>query len=63
VFENRALTRIFCPKRDEVKREYRKLHHDEFNDLYFSPNNFREIKSIRMIFKGNVACMVERRGV
>jgi len=32
VFENRAL-RIFGPKRDEVTREWRKLHNEERNDL------------------------------
>jgi len=34
VFENRALRRIFGPKRDEVTREGRKLHNEELNDLY-----------------------------
>jgi hypothetical protein len=33
VFENRVL-RIFGPKRDEVTREWRKLHNEELNDLY-----------------------------
>ena len=34
VFENRVLRRIFGPKRDEVTREWRKLHNEELNDLY-----------------------------
>jgi hypothetical protein len=34
VFENRVLSRIFGPKRDEVTREWRKLHNEELNDLY-----------------------------
>jgi hypothetical protein len=38
VFENRVLRRIFGPKRDEVTEEWRKLHHEELNDLYSSPN-------------------------
>ena len=38
VFENRVLRRIFGPKRDEVRREWRKLHNEELNDLYCSPN-------------------------
>ena len=39
VFENKVLRRLFGPKRDEVTREWRKLHNDELNDLY-SPNIF-----------------------
>ena len=38
VFENRVLRRIFGPKRDEVTEEWRKLHNEELNDLYCSPN-------------------------
>jgi hypothetical protein len=40
VFENRVLRRIFGPKRDDVKRECRKLYNEEPNDLYSSPNLF-----------------------
>ena len=40
VFENRVLRRIFGPKRDEVRRVWRKLHNEELNDLYSSPNIF-----------------------
>ena len=32
VFENRVLRRIFGPKKDNVTREWRKLHNGEFND-------------------------------
>jgi hypothetical protein len=45
VFENRVLRRIFGPKRDEVTGEWRKLHNEELNDLYCSPNIIRVIKS------------------
>ena len=45
VFENRVLRRIFGPQRDEVTRELRKLHNEEPNDLYCSPNIVRVIKS------------------
>ena len=43
VFENRMLRRIFGPKRDEVAGEWRKLHNEELNDLYSSPNISRVI--------------------
>ena len=35
VFENKVLRRIFGPKRDEVTSEWRKLHNEELNDLYY----------------------------
>ena len=33
VFENMVLRRIFGPRRDEVTREWRRLHNVELNDL------------------------------
>jgi len=63
VFENRMLRRIFGPKRDEVTREWRKLHNEELNDLYFSSNIVRVIKSRRIRWAGHVARMGERRGI
>jgi len=41
----RVLRRIFGSKRDKVTREWRKLHNEELNDLYCSPNIVRVIKS------------------
>jgi hypothetical protein len=57
VFENRVLTRIFGPKRDEVTRKWRKLHSEELNELYCSPNIVRVIKLGRMRWAGHVAHM------
>ena len=44
VFENRVLRGVFGAKRDEVTGEWRKLHNEELNDLYCSPNIVRGIK-------------------
>jgi hypothetical protein len=63
VFENGVLRGTVGAKRDEVTGEWRKLHNVELNDLYYSPNTFRVIKSIRMRWAGHVARMGERRGV
>ena len=43
--------------------ECRKLHNEELNDLYSSPNIVRLIKSRSMRWAGHEACMWERRGV
>ena len=62
MFENRVL-RIFGPRRDGVKGEWRKLYNEELNDLYSSPNIVRVIKSRRLRWAGHVARMEEGRGV
>jgi len=63
MFENRMLRRIFGPMRDEIRREWGKLHNEELNDLHSSPNTVRVIKSRRMRWTGHVARMGEWRGI
>jgi hypothetical protein len=55
--------RIFGPNRDKVTGEWRKLHDEELNDLYSSPNLDGVIKSRRMRWTGNVARVGEGRGM
>jgi hypothetical protein len=52
VFENRVLRRIFGPKRDEVTEEWRRLHKEKLNDLYYSPNIIGAIQSRRIRWCG-----------
>ena len=61
VFQNMVL-RIFGPRRAEVTGEWRRLHNEQLNDLYCSPNIVRVIKLRRMRWAGHVACMGEERG-
>jgi hypothetical protein len=63
LFENRVLRRIFGPRRDEVKGEWRKLHNGELHNLYSSPDTIRQIKSRRMRWVWQVECMEEERKV
>jgi len=62
VFENMVLRRIFGPRRDEVMGEWRRLHNEDLNDLYSSPNIVQVKKSRRMRWAGHVAHMGEERG-
>ena len=62
VFENMVLRKIFGPRRDKVTGEWRRLHNEELNDLYCSPNIVRVIKLRRMRWAGHVARMGEERG-
>jgi hypothetical protein len=58
-----VLRRIFGPNRDEVTGGWRKLHNEEFHNLYSSPSIIRMIKSRRMRLTGHVARMREKRNV
>jgi hypothetical protein len=63
LFEDRLLRRISGPKRDEITGECKKLHNEELNNLYSSPNTDRVIKSRRMRWAGYVVRIGNRRGV
>jgi len=56
-----VLRRIFGPRRDEITGEWTRLHNEELNDLYTSPNIVRVRKSRRMRWAGHVARMGEER--
>jgi len=62
VFENIVLRGIFGPRMDEVTGDWRRLHNEELNYLYSSPNIMRMIKSRRMRWDQHVARMGEERG-
>jgi len=55
MFENGVLRKIFGRKRDEVTGEWRKLHNEELNDMYSSPNIVGLINSRRIRWAGHVA--------
>jgi len=63
VFENRVLSGIFWPKRDEVTGEWRKLYNEELNDLDSSLNFVRVTISRRIRWAEHVTRMGKRRGV
>ena len=62
MFENMVLRRIFGRRKEAVTGEWRRLHNEEPNELYSSPNIVRVIKSKRMRWAGHVARMGEERG-
>jgi hypothetical protein len=61
VFENMALRRVFGPRRVEVTGEWRILHNEELNDLYYLPNIVRVVKWKRMSWAGHVARLGRRK--
>jgi hypothetical protein len=61
VFENSVLRRIFGPKRVEVIGGWRKLHNEEFHNLYSSPSIIRIIRPRIMRWSGHVAQIGEKR--
>jgi len=48
MFENRALRRIFGPKREEVVGDWRRLHTEELHNLYALSDVVRVMNSMRM---------------
>ena len=63
MFENVVLRRLFGPKRDEVTREWIKLHNEQLSHLYTLPSIVRVVKSRRMRWAEHVARIGEGRGV
>jgi hypothetical protein len=61
VFENRVLKRICEPKKDDVTKEWRKLHNEELHNMYSFSNIIRQIKTRRMTWAGHVARMGKDR--
>jgi len=57
-----VLRRICGPRSDEVTGDWRRLHNEELNDLYSSPNIVLVIKSRRMKWAGHVARLGEEKG-
>ena len=57
------LRRIIGTRKDRVTGDWKKLHNEELNDLYTSPNIVLMIKSRRMNWLTNVPGMGDRRGV
>jgi hypothetical protein len=47
--EERALTRVFGPKRDELTEDRRKLRNEELHNVYSSPSIITMIKSRRVV--------------
>jgi hypothetical protein len=57
VFENRALRRIFGPKREKGRGGWRRLHNEELHDLHAAPDIITVTKSKKMEWVEHIACM------
>jgi hypothetical protein len=57
VSDNRVFRKIFDPKRNQVVREWRKLHSEKHRDFFFSPSIVPVINSRIMKWSWHVACM------
>jgi hypothetical protein len=62
IFRNRVLRSMVYPKTDEGTGQWRRLHNEELNVLYPSPNIIWVTKTRRMRWVGHVAHMGDRRG-
>ena len=62
VFENKVLRKIFWPKRDDERGEWRRLHNGELHDLYGKPDIMRIANSRRLRWAGHVTGMGNERG-
>jgi hypothetical protein len=62
VSENRVLRRMFGPQRDEITKEWRKLHSEELNNLYSSPKYRSGDKIEKNEIDGTCSALGERRG-
>jgi hypothetical protein len=58
-----VLKKIFEPKRDKITQQWRKIHNEELNEMYSSPNIIQMIKSRRMRWAGHVVRMGECRNI
>jgi hypothetical protein len=58
--ENRVLTGIIGPKRDEVTGLWRKLYNEELHNLYWSQNTVTVINARRVRWAGYTARMEMR---
>ena len=61
VFENKFLSKIFGPKRDDQIGEWRRLHNGELYDLYGKPDIIRIVMSCKLRWTGHVTRMGNER--